>query len=77
MDRTQQITYMQARLVRLASEEWNMSIQAVASMFTKFEVIQFIRECFDIFHVEGDYAILDDVVDYLRHKGGETDAGIN
>lgn len=77
MNKNQQITYMQARLVRLASEEWNMSIQAVAVMFTKFGVIQLIRECFDIFHVEGDYAVLDDIINYLRHKGVKIDAGIN
>lgn len=52
MNESQQITYMQARLVRLASKKWNMSIKAVASLFTEFNVLQFIRECFGIFHVE-------------------------
>lgn len=76
MSENQQITYMQARLVRLASEEWNMPIKAVASLFTEFKVLKFIRECFDTFHVEGDYAILDDIVAYLESKGG-VDAGIS
>jgi hypothetical protein len=69
MNENQQITYMQARVARLASEEWNMSIQTVMSMFTEFDVLRFIRECFGIFHVESDYAVLDDIVDYLGNKG--------
>ena len=54
MNKDQQITCMQARLVRLASEEWDMSIKAVASLFAEFGVLLFIRNCFGIFHVEGD-----------------------
>ncbi len=69
MREDQQIIYMQARLVRLAAKEWNMSIAAVASLFAEFDVLQFVRECFGIFHVEGDYAVLDDVVTYLDSKG--------
>lgn len=76
MNENQQITYMQTRLVRLAAEEWNMSIQAVISLFAEFKVLQFIRECFGIFHVEGDYAVLDDIIVYLRNKGVAIDAGI-
>lgn len=76
MNESQQITYMQARLVRLASEEWNMPIQEVASLFSEYKVLQFIRECFGIFHVEGDYAVFDDIVEYLNNKGVNVDAGV-
>lgn len=69
MNENQQITYMQARLVRLAANEWNMPIQTVVSIFEKFRVLQFIRECFELFHVEGDYAVLDDIVEFLDNKG--------
>lgn len=74
MNDNQQITYMQARLVRLASEEWNMSIQKVVSIFAEWAVLKFIRECFDTFHVEGDYVILDDIVNYLSNRGVKIDA---
>lgn len=77
MNENQQITYMQARLVRLASEEWDMSIKAVASLFAEFGVLSYIRECFGIFHVEGDNAVLDDIVDYLHNKGVDVNAGVN
>ena len=69
MNENQQITYMQVRLIRLASKEWRMSIKEITSMFTECRVLQFIRECFDIFHVEGDEAVLEDVTVFLRNKG--------
>jgi hypothetical protein len=77
MDENQQITYMQARLIRLASEEWNLSIKTVAAIFEENNVFRFIRECFDIFHVEGDYAVLDNIVEYLNNKGAELNVRIS
>ncbi|HBA46720.1 MAG TPA: hypothetical protein DCZ91_02750 [Lachnospiraceae bacterium] len=76
MNDNQQITYMQARLIRLASREWNIPVKKVVSMFAEFDVLKFIRECFGIFHIEGDYAVLDDIMSYLHNRGVEIDAGI-
>lgn len=69
MNEKQQITYMQVRLIRLASEEWKMSIKKVAEMFTEYKVLEYIRQCFALFHVEGDLAVLEDVKGYLSNKG--------
>lgn len=69
MTESMQITFMQARLVRMISERWNMTIPNVASMFQTKGVFRFIRECFDTFHVEGDEAIYDDVEEFLISKG--------
>lgn len=77
MNEDQQVTYMQARIVRLASKEWDMSIKEVVLLFTEFKVLQFIRECFDIFHIEGDGAVLEDVIFYLSNKGVKIGAKIN
>lgn len=62
---------MQARILRLAAKEWGMSIQEAARVFTGSEIFQFIRECFDLFHTEGDLAILEEVTDHLNSKGVE------
>lgn len=77
MNENQQIIYMQARLVRLASEEWNMPIKAAAVLFAEYKVPAFIRECFGIFHVEGDYAVLEEIEEYLKHKGAKINEGIS
>lgn len=66
----QQIIYMQTRIMRLASEKWNMPIEAIAEVFSKFDVLRYIEDCFGIFHVEGDDAVFADVTAYLKNKGG-------
>lgn len=69
MGKEAQITYMQARLVRLATQEWNLTMQAVNDMFQKYGIYRYIEKFWDLFHIEGDYAVLDDVRHYLEIKG--------
>ena len=64
-----QILYMQARIVRLASEEWNLTIKKVNELFKKNNVYHYIADLWGLFHVEGDYAVLDDIQLYLQSKG--------
>lgn len=69
MNERQQIIYMQTRIIRLASEEWDKPIERIAELFAKYGVLHYIEECFGIFHVEGDEAVLEDIVAYLKNKG--------
>lgn len=69
MGEQQQIIYMQTRIIRLASERWNMTVEDIVEMFSRFQVLSYIEESFGIFHVEGDEAILEDVTEYMRNKG--------
>ena len=69
MNERQQIIYMQTRILRLASEEWNKPIEVIAELFAQYGVLHYIEECFGIFHVEGDEAVLEDVATYLKSKG--------
>ena len=63
-----QILFMQTRLVRAASEEWNMTLSEVNELFEKYGIYRYISDCWGIFHVEGDMAVLYDIRDYLRSK---------
>lgn len=76
MSERQQIIYMQTRIIRLASEEWSKSIEEISRLFAKYNVLQYIEDCFDIFHVEGDETILEDVEAYLRNRGMSESAEI-
>lgn len=69
MNERSQITYMQVRLVRMATEKLNLSVAEVARLFHQYQVFEFIRDCFGIFCCEGDEAIWEDVVPYLKAKG--------
>lgn len=77
MNERQQILYMQTRIIRLASEKWEKPVENIAELFAEYHVFQYIEECFGIFHVEGDEAVLEDVIEYLNNKGVEVDAGID
>lgn len=59
MSKRQQIIYMQARIMRLASEKWKKPMDEIAELFTKYRVLYYIEECFEIFHVEGDEAAME------------------
>lgn len=77
MSEKQQIIYMQTRIMRLASEEWNKPIETIAELFANHGVLSYIEHCFDIFHLEGDEAILEDVTSYLNKRGMKIDAKID
>ncbi len=77
MSERQQIIYMQARIIRLASEKWNMPVEKIAEIFEKYNVLRYIEDCFGIFHVEGDDAVFEDVAAYLKNKGAMESEGIN
>ncbi len=69
MNEQQQILFMQIRILRKASERFGLSLKETAELFKKFGVLKYIRECFGIFHVEGDEAVFEDVKSYLKLKG--------
>lgn len=69
MNKKQQIIYMQTRILRLASEEWNQPVEAVTKLFHKQGVFPYIELCFDLFHLQGDDAVLDDIAAYLKKEG--------
>ena len=60
-----QILYMQVRLVRLASEEWGRSIDEVNEIFRDNDVYHFIEDMWELFHIQGDMAVLD----YISARG--------
>lgn len=69
MNEKEQIIYMQARIIRLASEDWNKPTETIAALFAEQDVFNYIEHCFDIFHLEGDEAVWEDVKQYLVKKG--------
>ena len=69
MDEKSQILYMQTRLVRLAAEQWRKPYRDVAELFKVKGVFHYIARMWDLFHIEGDLAVLDDIQQYLNSKG--------
>ena len=75
MGEKSQITFMQTRLIRLASEEWKMPLERVVDIFKSLNVFAYIELGYGIFHCEGDAAVLEDVEIFLERKGMKVNAG--
>ena len=74
MSEKEEIIFMQTRLIRLASEEWHLSIEQIIYMFKKADVLGYIEKGYGIFHCEGDEAVLEDITEFLDRKGIKIDA---
>ena len=61
--------YFQTRLIRLASEEWHLSVEQIIYLFKEADVFGYIEKCYGIFHCEGDEAVLEDITEFLEGKG--------
>lgn len=74
MGEKSQITFMQTRLLRLASEEWKMPLEKVVDIFRSLNVFDYIESGYGIFQCEGDEVVLEDVEIFLERKGMEVNA---
>ena len=74
MSEKAEIIFMQTRLIRLASEEWNLPIDKVIDLFKKVGVLEYIEKGYGIFHCEGDEAVLEDIAELLEGKGMKINA---
>ena len=74
MNEQRQITYMQVRISRIASRRWNMPLRQVMELFSANGILEYIRDCFDYFHLEGDDAVFEDMVRYLQARGVDVSA---
>ena len=73
MSEKEEITFMQTRLIRLASEEWHLSIEQIIDMFKRADVLGYIEKGYGIFHCEGDEAVLEDITELLDRQGIKID----
>ena len=62
---------MQTRILKMASEQFKLSLADTARLFKEHDVLQYIRKCYGLFHMEGDRAIFEDVKEYLKIKGAK------
>ena len=58
----------------MTGKRWGASLRQVVSLFCGYGVLEYIEDCFDYFHLEGDDAVFDDVVRYLERREVDVDA---
>lgn len=69
MSEKAEITFMQTRLIRLASEEWHLPIEKIIDLFKRVDGLGYIEKGYGIFRCEGDEAVLEDITEFLEGKG--------
>lgn len=68
MKERQQLLYMKLRLTRLASEKWQKNIGEVSKDFLNLGIYEYISNNYDLFHIQGDQAILEDICNFIKVK---------
>lgn len=63
-----EVLRMQIRLFRRACEKWNRTNNECADIFDKYEIDDYIKDLYEILHVQGDEANLNDIEDYISKK---------
>ena len=64
-----EIIPMQVRMFRLAQKRWKTSIERCAQIFDDMKIDQYIEDLYELFHVQGDDANLEEINDYLKRNG--------
>ncbi|GBU22426.1 hypothetical protein R80B4_02335 [Fibrobacteres bacterium R8-0-B4] len=60
-----QILYMQAGIAILYMKKRNLSPKEFLKLDKKIDILGFIREGYDVFHLMGDQGILDEIEGYV------------
>lgn len=68
MSEKTEITFMQTRLIRLASEERHLPVEQIIHLFKEADVLGYIEKCYGIFHCEGDEAVLEDITEFANNS---------
>ncbi len=71
LNRRDDLFMLQVRLFRLAQIRWDKEAAACEAIFDKYEVNDYIKTCYEEYHVQGDEANIDDIEKYLRSKGAD------
>lgn len=63
------IADMECWVFRMAQKKWNISGNACAEVFRKYDVLGFIHECYDLLHLTSYACVLDDVERMIKNRG--------
>ena len=64
-----EITHMQVRIARQATEKWGLPIGEVGRLFKEYQVFENIRDFYEAYHLEGDEAVWEELQPFFRNKG--------
>ena len=60
---------LQVRLFRQAQIQWDLTARECSRLFNQHGVNDYIKTCYEFYHIQGDEANLADIKQYLCNKG--------
>ncbi|MGN0384898.1 MAG: DUF3791 domain-containing protein [Lachnospiraceae bacterium] len=66
---SEDIFEIQIRLFRQFQTNENLSAKDTEDVFQRYDVFEYIKICYEEYHVQGDEANLADIYKYLHRKG--------
>jgi hypothetical protein len=60
------VLYMQIRIANLYRKAHKMTIDDFLKLDRKTDLLQFVADAYELFHLTGDPGILEEVDDYIR-----------
>ena len=69
-ERDKEVLNMQLVLVPVLSRSWDMSFSELAEIFKKYDVLDYIDVCYEIYNSTGNQGIIDDIREYIELQGG-------
>lgn len=63
------ITDMICRVFRLAETSWGKTPEETADIFKKYNILDFIKDCYESLHLASDQCALEDIETILRNNG--------
>lgn len=63
------IADMQCWIFRMAQKKWHISAAKCTDIFEKYQVLDFIHDCYDILHLSSYECALDEIERMLHNRG--------
>ena len=71
LDYKDDLFMLQVRLFRMAQLRWNISAEECDRIFNEYNINDYIKTCYEEYHVQGDEANFADIEKYLGSKGSK------
>ena len=68
-DKKEDIFMIQVRLYRMLQIRQKLSAEECNHIFEKYALFDYIADCYEEYHVQGDEANYEDMLEYLRKQG--------
>ena len=69
MSEKTEITFMQTRLIRLASEEWHLPVEQIIHLFKKADVLGYIEKCYGFSIAKAMNLYLKILLNFCKERG--------